>query len=63
MDRFSPEQRSRNMSRNKGRGQPHSDGWLEVQEGRYRYMAVGAGSVMVRGVLSEYLAFEVVWDT
>jgi hypothetical protein len=43
--------------------QPYSDGWLEVQEGRYRYMAVGAGSVMVRGVLSEYLAFEVIWGT
>jgi hypothetical protein len=24
-------------------------------------MAVGAGDVMIRGVLSEYLAFEVIW--
>lgn len=36
-------------------------GWCLVQDGRYRYMAVGAQSVMVRGVISEYLAFEVIW--
>lgn len=58
-----PEVGSRAMQRMTVGDQPYSDGWLEVQEGRYRYMAVGAGSVMVRGVLSEYLAFEVVWDT
>lgn len=36
-------------------------GWCLVQEGRYRYMAVGADAVMVRGVLSEYLGYEVIW--
>lgn len=40
---------------------PSSEGWVTVQDGRYRYMAVGAGDVMIRGVLSEYLAFEVIW--
>ena len=58
-----PEVSSRAMQRMIIGDQPYSDGWLEVQEGRYRYMAVGAEGVMVRGVLSEYLAFEVVWDT
>ena len=58
-----PEVGSRAMQRMLVGDQPYSDGWLEIQEGRYRYMAVGAGSVMVRGVLSEYLAFEVIWDT
>jgi len=36
--------------------------WLSVQDGRYRFMAVGSGSVIIRGVLSEYLGFEVIWD-
>jgi hypothetical protein len=35
----------------------YSKGWLTVQEGRYRYMAIGQGEVFVRGVLSEYLHF------
>jgi hypothetical protein len=39
----------------------YSEGWVNVQEGRYRYMAVGAGDVMIRGVLSEYLGYEVIW--
>jgi hypothetical protein len=38
-----------------------SEGWVTVQKDQYRYMAVGAGDVMIRGVLSEYLAFEVIW--
>jgi hypothetical protein len=37
-------------------------GWCLVQEGRYRYMAVGAGSVMVRGILGEYIGYEVFWE-
>ena len=37
-------------------------GWLEVQEGRYRFMAVGAGNMIVQGVLSEYLGYEVIWE-
>ena len=36
-------------------------GWLSVQAGRYRFMAVGSGSIIIRGVLSEYLGFEVIW--
>lgn len=36
-------------------------GWLVVQEGRYRFLAVSAGSVIIRGVLSEYLGYEVIW--
>ena len=36
-------------------------GWISVQEGRYRYMAFVAGRVLIRMVLSEYLAAEVTW--
>lgn len=38
--------------------------WLEVQEGRYRYLAavLDDGQVVVRFVLSEYLACEVSWN-
>ena len=38
------------------------DGWIEVQAGRYRYFAVADGAaVMVRIVVGEYLACEVIW--
>ncbi|WP_205525908.1 hypothetical protein, partial [Pyxidicoccus trucidator] len=39
-------------------------GWIEVQPGRYRYLAtvVDSGHVIVRMVLSEYLACEVIWS-
>lgn len=37
-------------------------GWIEVQTGRYRYLAVAEAAVMVRFVASEYLACEVIWD-
>jgi hypothetical protein len=57
-----PEVGSRAMQRVLVADQAYSEGWLHVQEGRYRYMAIGAGSVMVRGVFSEYLAYEVIWD-
>ncbi len=40
----------------------YNEGWLTVQEGRYRYMVVGTDNFVVRGVLSEYLAFEVIWE-
>ena len=43
-------------------GLPEVGGWLSVQDGRYRFMAVGSGSVIIRGVLSEYLGYEVIWD-
>jgi hypothetical protein len=36
-------------------------GWIVVQEGRYRFVAAAGGSVIVRIVLSEYLACEVMW--
>jgi hypothetical protein len=36
--------------------------WIEVQEGRYRYLAIDdAGGLRVKMVLSEYLACEVIW--
>lgn len=38
------------------------DGWLEVQEGRYRFRPFADGDVGVRIVLREYLACEVRWD-
>lgn len=37
-------------------------GWIEVQLGRYRYLATTASVVRVRLVLSEYLACEVIWS-
>jgi hypothetical protein len=36
--------------------------WVEVQEGRYRYLAAGGDGVTVRIVLSEYAAGEVTWS-
>jgi hypothetical protein len=38
-------------------------GWIDVQPGRYRYLAtvVATGHTVVRMVLSEYLACEVIW--
>lgn len=36
--------------------------WLVVQPGRYRYAVVETGGMLVRMVLSEYLACEVLWD-
>ena len=35
--------------------------WIVVQPGRYRYVAFVDDSVIVRMVLSEYLACEVIW--
>jgi hypothetical protein len=37
-------------------------GWIEVQEERYRYLAVAEGAVKVRIVIGEYLACEVIWS-
>lgn len=36
--------------------------WVEVQAGRYRYLAVAVGAVLIRMVISEYLACEVIWS-
>jgi hypothetical protein len=35
--------------------------WIAVQQGQYRYFTIAAGSVMVRFVIGEYLACEVIW--
>jgi hypothetical protein len=36
--------------------------WLEVQEGRYRFLAVDdSRGIIVRMVISEFLACEVIW--
>lgn len=35
--------------------------WAEVQESQYRYFAIAQGSVLVRFVIGEYLACEVMW--
>lgn len=36
--------------------------WIEVQPGRYRYIAHSGEAVVIRVILSEYLACEVVWE-
>jgi len=41
---------------------PFTGGWVVVQPDRYRYVVVETGGVLVRMVLSEYPACEVVWD-
>lgn len=40
----------------------HSDGWQDVQDGVYRYAVTqGLGGILVRMILREYLAAEVLW--
>jgi hypothetical protein len=36
--------------------------WVEVQPGRYRYLATAEGAIMIRIVISEYLGCEIIWD-
>jgi hypothetical protein len=36
-------------------------GWIDVQPEQYRYFVVAEGPLMVRFVVSEYLACEVIW--
>ena len=55
-----PEVGSRMMQRVAGLS-PLPSGWVEVQSGVYRY-AVGEGPSVVRTVIREYLATEVIWD-
>lgn len=38
------------------------DGWVVVQPGRYRYSVVETGGILVRMVLSEYLACLASWE-
>jgi hypothetical protein len=36
--------------------------WVDVQEGRYRYLAIDRGSgITIKIVIGEYLACEVIW--
>jgi hypothetical protein len=37
--------------------------WIVVQQGRYRYLAYAGNDVVIRIVISEYLACEVIWAT
>jgi len=58
-----PEVGSRAMVRI-GSGMVGASEWIEVQSGRYRYLAaVTESSIIVRMVLSEYLAGEVIWSS
>jgi hypothetical protein len=61
---FWPEVGSRAMQRMMVVGNMVLDGgWLDVQEGRYRFYAFASnGSVVVRIVVREYLACEVIWN-
>jgi len=49
-------------------GTPESFGlivndWVEVQEGRYRYLATSFGSgVRIKLIIGDYLACEVIWE-
>ncbi len=36
--------------------------WIEVQPGRYRYLATVENRVLIRMVLSDYLAAAVMWQ-
>lgn len=60
MGNFWPEVGSRMLTR-VVTGQDLSEGWVIVQEGVYRYSVVQRGRILVRSVLSEYLATEVHW--
>jgi hypothetical protein len=62
-ERFFPEMGSRAMQRLFLGDENFIDGWVIVQEGRYRYMTAQTRSIstLVRGVIGEYLAYEVVW--
>lgn len=55
-----PEIGSRAMSRLASNGLKAE--WITVQGGRYRYAVISADNTVVRFVLSEYLACEVIWD-
>ena len=57
-----PEVGSRMMTR-VFTGKDLVDGWVQVQKDRYRYLVAQQGLMLVRTVLSEYLATEVYWET
>lgn len=56
-----PEVGSRAMQRILITDDAYPNGWITVQEGRYRFLAVADSALVVRGVIGEYLAFEVIW--
>jgi hypothetical protein len=43
-------------------GQDLWDGWVIAQDDVYRYAVVPEGGLMVRSIIQEYLATEVLWD-
>ncbi len=57
-----PEVGSRAMSRIVISDSKTFNGWIEVQPGNYRFMALYDGLLRIRMVLREYLACEVEWD-
>lgn len=56
-----PEVGSRMMTRVIS-GQDTRDGWVKVQDAVYRYRVTQEGGILVRSVLCEYLATEVLWE-
>lgn len=56
-----PELGSRAFMRALPSGERVADGWIDVQEGRYRYLVGQSNGNFVHIVLSEYLACRVVW--
>lgn len=56
-----PEVGSRMMTRLLTGQDLNSDGWVIVQDGVYRYLAIQAGLMTVRTVLHDFLATEVYW--
>ncbi|MBS1078708.1 hypothetical protein JK217_13305 [Gluconobacter kondonii] len=57
-----PEVGSRLMSRLVSGEDMRADGWVIVQPNVYRFAVVDNGQFVVRTVIREYLATEVVWD-
>lgn len=57
-----PEIGSRAFVRLATGGDMASDGWIEVQTGRYRYKVGQVGGTYAHFVLSEYLGCRVVWE-
>ncbi|MGJ7488767.1 hypothetical protein [Variovorax sp. ZT4R33] len=57
-----PELGSRAFMRMLPHGNTIADGWLDVQDGRYRYLVGQTQGNFVHIVLSEYLACRVAWE-
>ena len=57
-----PELGSRAFMRALPSGEQIADGWIDVQEGRYRYLVGQSSGNFVHIVLSEYLACRIVWS-